>query len=641
MWKRLPHYNRQREPAIGNPIFIDSTLDERTLDEIPNIGDLNNGQFTRYSLSATPAFGRRNSEDVVKGLPPLPFESLESPTNQYYRPVSENPTSSSVYSQPSPDLHHWYPKSPETNTDISPPSSPDTNAQRRSQEWQGSPNVSPVEELPEIPEEEPKQRSASTTKITVLRGSSKRGNSFTNAAGNFFSGRRGKAMNADTSDRDLAETRWDDYSGEPTTSTSGKPAQFKARSPLYNPTYSLGSKKSRLGNQEPVKTEKQKLAGQSFLERISPSQATSSPNAQEPWRGAIEGSPTPTLVLEKPLPATKPLIIPRRSSKRISVTMSSLSENDSPQLTPQPTQSNTRLEPFDAERVAVDDDGASVKPPVPLKAGRNSPPRDLASPTSQLASRPAYPSPASSESRTPASYFAKSDWFKNKPLPTPTETTPTSARDKTSPGVIETNFRTAMKNMQFGEQPISRFSDTTYATGTTYDSPPDSPSMSSAITPTNSTPTPPSSILNRRRPIPGTVGANARATARKPTPAHVGASANISPSSRRHSKTLPQSPPEIQSQDLISTLQAQLDDLHHRRGNLQRLLRDLTQLNVSSYDSPSRGEVKKKVIVYESEMAEIMREEHDVGLRLHRAWKRRDQQDSVEPTGLWVRRVTR
>ncbi len=53
-----------------------------------------------------------------------------------------------------------------------------------------------------------------------------------------------------------------------------------------------------------------------------------------------------------------------------------------------------------------------------------------------------------------------------------------------------------------------------------------------------------------------------------------------------------------------------------------------------------QAEEKKKVEILKEDLADVVREEHDLGLRLHRAFKRRDQNAVYEPTGLWVRRVT-
>lgn len=49
---------------------------------------------------------------------------------------------------------------------------------------------------------------------------------------------------------------------------------------------------------------------------------------------------------------------------------------------------------------------------------------------------------------------------------------------------------------------------------------------------------------------------------------------------------------------------------------------------------------KMKVEGLREEEADVRRQEHEIGLRLHRAYKRRDKNAEFEPTGLWVRRVT-
>lgn len=53
-----------------------------------------------------------------------------------------------------------------------------------------------------------------------------------------------------------------------------------------------------------------------------------------------------------------------------------------------------------------------------------------------------------------------------------------------------------------------------------------------------------------------------------------------------------------------------------------------------------RDEEKRKVEGLREEEADVRREEHEIGLRLHRAYKRKDKDAVYEPTGLWVRRVT-
>ena len=67
MWKRLNNKDRQTEIAIGSPTLIETTADENSLQGTTNI---NNGSF---SISSRPAFGRKGTEDVLKGLPALPL----------------------------------------------------------------------------------------------------------------------------------------------------------------------------------------------------------------------------------------------------------------------------------------------------------------------------------------------------------------------------------------------------------------------------------------------------------------------------------------------------------------------------------------------------------------------------------------
>src|SRR5205814_4030 len=109
------------------------------------------------------------------------------------------------------------------------------------------------------------------------------------------------------------------------------------------------------------------------------------------------------------------------------------------------------------------------------------------------------------------------------------------------------------------------------------------------------------------------------------------------------SKSLPKSPAEVVSGDLVVVLQAQLDDLEHRRHNLQKVIQSMTEgmpQNSNAYDLRSREEVKKKLEGFKLELADVQKKEYDIGLRLHRAWKRRDSNAVFESSGLWVRRIT-
>lgn len=192
------------------------------------------------------------------------------------------------------------------------------------------------------------------------------------------------------------------------------------------------------------------------------------------------------------------------------------------------------------------------------------------------------------------------------------------------------------------DQPQSRFSTTTYAT-TAYDSPPVTPEMTHDAP----MPSPASSILDRRRPVAPAGIPSSKVAARKPTPSQlstieksdVGSSTNTN----RLSKALPKEPPEEKAVSLVESLQAKLDALRRRRGNLQTVIHELTnvvQPSSIAYDMASRQEIKKTVEGLKKELSEVVQQEHDTGLKLHRAWKRHDDATAYEPTHLWVRRIT-
>ncbi|KAF4630362.1 hypothetical protein G7Y89_g7784 [Cudoniella acicularis] len=159
------------------------------------------------------------------------------------------------------------------------------------------------------------------------------------------------------------------------------------------------------------------------------------------------------------------------------------------------------------------------------------------------------------------------------------------------------------------------------------------------------------SVLDRTRPKVGSVprggGMVTRKAVNSSTPVFI--SLKNSVDTKRGSgsgKSLPHTPAEVESRDLISSLQAQLDDLAHRRNNITKSIRQMTELMptdsivLTTEVRRKREEEKRKVEGLREEEADIRQQEHDIGLRLHRAWKRKDKEADYEPTGLWVRRVT-
>lgn len=84
----------------------------------------------------------------------------------------------------------------------------------------------------------------------------------------------------------------------------------------------------------------------------------------------------------------------------------------------------------------------------------------------------------------------------------------------------------------------------------------------------------------------------------------------------------------------------------NRRNNIMKSIRQMTELMPTDHVVETaevrlkREEEKRKIEFLKEEEADIRRQEHDLGLKLHRAWKRKDNDAQYESTGLWVKRVT-
>ncbi|KAK3323658.1 hypothetical protein B0T19DRAFT_401968 [Cercophora scortea] len=130
---------------------------------------------------------------------------------------------------------------------------------------------------------------------------------------------------------------------------------------------------------------------------------------------------------------------------------------------------------------------------------------------------------------------------------------------------------------------------------------------------------------------------------------------NMSAAERRIStassinKVLPLAPPETtaeEARDRVGMLNAQLVSLGNRRININRSIKQMTELMptdnlMDSGDVIRKRELERqKVEALKKELSEVQREEYELGLKLHRAYKRLDKNADFEPTTLWVRRVT-
>ncbi|KAL8651095.1 MAG: hypothetical protein Q9210_003447 [Variospora velana] len=620
--------------------------------------NLNNGSF---SLSARPAFGRKHTADVLKGLPALPFKSLDVPQTSYHRPISDIETVSSLYSQPSPEMQSCFmperlhiPHKPNGQShDVSPPESLRHHRNHSNNSDWSSPNVSPVTENSSPIGGRPLVNGKSSSNIPVLKKTQRFGSS-----GNRWPSWKGRAVEVKSpvEDRDSPPTtRWDDYSGERTTSEKGKPGQVTPGSIPFDPTPGpgplvkpqvFGTTTTISGGPTPVRRK-----------RVPSRDENLTPAVREEWKGASGRHKIINPLKDKPLPPGVSAVFPTGSRKlsesptNMIRTRDAISPTSGLALSAISDESTPTRATFIQPSIKVDDSpvidspgSAAITSPISIVTPPSRHPEsnpDIRSPpeidtSCQRDAEPTEDSTLSPDDlRSPLARHPSGEGLTLKPQPQPPtpEATPNRSRESRKEFHDycdqEKDFRANFQQMNLEDQPPSRFSATTYAT-TAYNSPPATPET------THESPkqTPPSSILNRKRPVPVAGLPNKR----KLTPSEAEQARE-----NRHTKTLPKSPPEIEAQTRVASLQAALDGLRRRRNNIQTVLHELTdvvQPSSIAYDMAAKKEIKKTVEGLNRELAAIVKEEHETGLQLHRAWKRQDNNSAYEPTTLWVRRVT-
>ncbi|KAL4969759.1 uncharacterized protein BDV14DRAFT_87322 [Aspergillus stella-maris] len=387
-------------------------------------------------------------------------------------------------------------------------------------------------------------------------------------------------------------TRWDAYSGEPTSSKRGRTGQVNPSSVSFETHVSAarptnhGSKPSH--SSKIIGWGKEQLHSRKKTSEFRNRPFDDAPFVpREPWRGQSGRNPTVFPIEERPR---------NRSSSRLRL-----------------ARSNDRLREMNTPSPIV---GGSATFTTTITAGarnhvQNYQPRTRTyDPREVEATRPKNTS-AASGSAPPRVDLASQPTFSDS------LTDLTLADDDV-------------------HEPTSRFSVTTY-NPTEVGSP--TPSIRESITPS-----PPASvietasqssetarsIMSRSRPI-ASMTAPGKRPVRKPTPSEV-------PST----KDLP--PPPMTAQGRIEMLEGKRSELVRRRTNIDTIIHELTQVIQPSsiaYDMAAREEVKKTVASLNNELAEIKKEEHDLGLKILRAWKKRDDEDLYGQSGsLWVKRVT-
>lgn len=521
----------------------------------------------------------------------------------------EIPRSSSVY----PD-------------DVSPPVSRGTNDETSSRKGRGSPDVSPITD----PQSTTADPSPTQGKYNSHIPVSKRPQMF-GGPGSLFS-RKLRPSAVQSSPRDPTAkglTRWDDFSGERTAGEKGKPASTSPDAVRRDVELKYGGRRQSLGNS---------------VEISGPNPRVSSKGPWVPvgWKGAGGRHPIVNPMLDKPLPPGKSPTYPAGSHQR-AASQDHRADKELPK-------------PGDNHEVT----SSSELRPTPNQLLDSGPSQDR---NSQSMTEKALPNVVTTRiTRQPTPPFESAPFRSAPDTRSPLARNPSNEKGPRHPSSPQTpeltsggecGDTTEQENISNNgpgldsqiynadEQPKSRFSATTCAT-TVYNSPPTTPDMAHQVSDAPM-PSPASSILDRKRPVPPAGVFNSKVSARKPIPSQANSMKNVEPDISRFSKTLPKEPPEEHPISRVETLQAKLDALRRRRGDLQTVIYELTnvvQPSSIAYDIASRQEIKKTVNGFQRELAEVVKEEHETGLKLHRAWKRHDDSTAYEPTHLWVRRVT-
>lgn len=164
------------------------------------------------------------------------------------------------------------------------------------------------------------------------------------------------------------------------------------------------------------------------------------------------------------------------------------------------------------------------------------------------------------------------------------------------------------------------------------------------------------SVMERRRPLPG--NQSPRTPSDEPlkislrsasisNPLEAAKNLDRSASMKSMNKALPPAPPEmVQSRDRVAVLNAKLEALVHRRNNINKSIKQMTELMpkddlLASFEVlRKREDEKRKVDSLKEELADIQQQEYDLGLKLHRAYKRQDRDAEYESGRLWVSRYS-
>lgn len=142
--------------------------------------------------------------------------------------------------------------------------------------------------------------------------------------------------------------------------------------------------------------------------------------------------------------------------------------------------------------------------------------------------------------------------------------------------------------------------------------------------------------MARSRPVPSAIN-SAKSTTRKPIPSQ----SETDKETDSKDNSLPSKSADIQQR--INSMEARRRELAIRRENINTIIYELTKVIKPSSvacDFATREEVKRTVASLNAELDDIRKEDHELGMKVVRAYRKRDELDAYEASTLWVRRVT-
>ncbi|KAG8631210.1 hypothetical protein KVT40_000350 [Elsinoe batatas] len=575
--RRVPQPQQEQKRQIGQPQLLHTTYDQNNL--LP----------TSSGLTASNAPSER-------------FDSSLD-TGDVFKPGHHRDVSS-VYSRPSHEAQHdfsdYAPAPPASSSESSIPTMSATLSQ-------------PYSDLPSIRTPD-SSTMPSSTKSSIALGKKP-------VASHIPQLGKSKPVEKRWAAPSEGTTKWDPYRGEPVRNGRGKegsvrPASFEKKlrgDERYEVSVTGGTQAEK--PKKPTWGERAaKLTKDAF-------------DARPPWKGGGGRSAIVDPVKDTEVPRSSPKFTASRD-----VSKPGLEESESASSMATTKRSERNMSPVsqlggrydDENQVKREDSTQNVSPIATTAKSYLTPQQQAQTPQIRQVSN-SVPSPAPSKvTRKPVGPRSM-DKENRSPQTSQPATSPQDTPQQQQAGGLWASLtgygRPPPQELQ--EDPVSRFSWTTVNTTTTYqqDSPPPSPPRA---------PVPPLDRQAWRN-----VGVSAKAEKPPTPPPH-------EDEKQTSTKSLPPAPGVSKAMSHIEVLLAQENDLAMRRRNVVKIIKELQQIDSASpldVDWKTVKANKKKLDEHQTQLADLEREQHELGLSIARARRKAERDDGTE-SGLWVRKIT-